>query len=62
MIRSEAYRDGHRGFREGEAQQENPHAELTPGWSDWRDGWRDAAAEHEDSKWREREPWPDDDA
>lgn len=60
MERSEAYRDGYRGFREREAQQENPYAEPTPEWSDWRSGWRDAWADHEDSKARER--WPDNDA
>lgn len=60
MQRSQAYRDGYRGYYDGEAQQENPHAELTPGWSDWNSGWREASADHEDSKARER--WPDDDA
>ncbi len=58
MERSEAWREGYRGYREGEAQQENPHIARSPEWYDWESGWRDAWADHEDSKARER--WPDD--
>jgi hypothetical protein len=36
MERSEAWREGYRGYREGEAQQENPHIARSPEWYEKR--------------------------
>lgn len=55
MSRSTAYKEGYQGANDGEPYQENPYAAPSQQWSDWRDGWRAARADHEERKALERE-------
>lgn len=54
MRRSDAYKVGYRWANDGEPYQENPYPASSQQWSDWRDGWRAAKADHEERKARER--------
>ena len=47
---------GDQGHNEGEVWREDPYTPQTRQQAEWRDGWRDASAAHEDRKAQEHSP------